>query len=92
MNRDWMGDAQCLHVDPEIFFPTPPSGMWGGRYGDDRDEAVQHAIDVCKTCSVALECLEYAQHVGATTGIWGGLDFDNPRLIRIRLRKRSRTA
>ena len=84
MNRDWMSAAECLDVDPEIFFPSPPSKTWGGRYGDDRAQAVQAAVDVCKTCPVAAECLTYGQSIGATTGIWGGFDFDDTRLWRKR--------
>jgi WhiB family redox-sensing transcriptional regulator len=82
--RAWMDQAACLDVDPELFFPSPPSQVWGGRYGDDRAQAVKAAIDVCKTCPVAAECLDYGQRIGATTGVWGGFDFDDTRLWRKR--------
>ena len=86
-NDDWMRQANCLDVDPEIFFPSPPSRTWGGPYSHERVEAVHTATSICSTCPVTAECLAYAQRVGATTGIWAGLDFDNPELLRRRLRR-----
>lgn len=57
---DWQEQAECLHADPDLFFPER------GSPGDS-------AKRVCVTCPVRLECLEYALANGERYGIWGGL-------------------
>ena len=84
--NDWMLEASCQYVDPELFFPTPqdPSGSWGGAQAKARAEAVNAAVQVCQSCTVQAECLAYAMSLGVRDGIWGGIDLENPNLIRKR--------
>lgn len=69
---DWQENAACLDADPDLFFPER------GSPGDS-------AKRVCVTCSVRLECLEYALANGERYGIWGGLT----ERERTRLRRQS---
>jgi hypothetical protein len=48
--RDWMTDAACTTVSPEIFFPDPTVG-WAPN---------KHAAQVCASCPVQRQCLEDA--------------------------------
>lgn len=57
---DWQDAAECQNHDPDLFFPER------GSPGDS-------AKRVCVTCTVRLECLEYALANGERYGIWGGL-------------------
>jgi hypothetical protein len=33
---------------------------------------VQAAQKICAACPVQIQCAEYAQHIGAGHGVWGG--------------------
>jgi len=58
--RPWMVFGMCRGRDPELFFP------------ESREEA-NHAVSICFTCPVRIECLEYSIDAGERFGIWGGL-------------------
>jgi WhiB family redox-sensing transcriptional regulator len=58
-NRNWMSQANCMGVDPDLFFP-------------ERGESVKEAKEVCATCIVKQRCLEYALDNNEKFGIWGG--------------------
>lgn len=73
-DRAWQGQANCLGVDPDLFFP-------------ERGESTASAKKVCQGCIVRDECLEYALVNGEKWGIWGGLSERERRRIR---RQRSR--
>ena len=47
--RGWQDAANCLGVDPDLFFP-------------ERGASTREAKEVCKGCVVRGECLEYASH------------------------------
>jgi WhiB family redox-sensing transcriptional regulator len=58
--EEWMVDAACRYVDPDLFFPAV--GVHAG-----------HAKQVCMSCPVRTQCLEYAMTLGPDLhGIWGG--------------------
>ena len=57
---DWVEDALCAQVDPEIFFPEM-------RHWEDSKKAKR----ICANCSVIDKCLEYGMK--AEFGIYGGL-------------------
>lgn len=59
---NWRTKAACRHSDPDTWFPTP---------GDDTTR--NRALRICRACPVQRECAEYAFHIDATEGIWGGL-------------------
>jgi WhiB family redox-sensing transcriptional regulator len=68
-DRGWQDDANCLGVDPDLFFP-------------ERGASTREAKEVCRGCVVREECLEYALANGEKFGIWGGLSERERRRIR----------
>ncbi len=65
----WREHANCLGVDPELFFP-------------ERGVSTKEAKEVCRGCEVRVECLEYAIANGEKFGIWGGRSERERRKIR----------
>ncbi len=45
--RRWQEEANCLGVDPDLFFP-------------ERGASTREAKSVCRSCEVRVDCLEYA--------------------------------
>jgi len=68
-DRRWQERANCLGVDPDLFFP-------------ERGASTREAKSVCRGCDVRLECLEYALGHGEKFGIWGGLSERERRRVR----------
>src|SRR5438874_2290272 len=68
-DRGWQDYANCLGVDPDLFFP-------------ERGASTREAKEVCRGCVVREECLEYALANGEKFGIWGGLSERERRRIR----------
>ena len=67
--RRWQERANCLGVDPDLFFP-------------ERGASTREAKSVCRGCEVRGECLEYALAHGEKFGIWGGLSERERRRVR----------
>ncbi|MEY3594646.1 MAG: hypothetical protein RL576_60 [Actinomycetota bacterium] len=67
--RGWQDQANCLGVDPDLFFP-------------ERGASTREAKEVCRGCVVRGECLEYALVNGEKFGIWGGLSERERRRLR----------
>ena len=67
--RRWQEEANCLGVDPDLFFP-------------ERGASTREAKAVCRSCEVRSECLEYALAHGEKFGIWGGLSERERRRVR----------
>lgn len=74
--RPWMTEANCLGVDPELFYPG-------------RGESVTDPKAVCAGCVCREPCLEYALAYDDDMGIWGGTTGSERRVIR-RARRRQR--
>lgn len=75
---DWMADASCATVDPDLFFPE------GAGKGTLRLlEAEAKAI--CGSCPVREKCLTWALDTDERYGVWGGMTEDE----RAELRKAS---
>lgn len=68
-DTSWMAWANCLGVDPELFFP-------------ERGASTTEAKTVCRACVVRERCLSYALDRGERFGIWGGLSEAERRRIR----------
>jgi WhiB family transcriptional regulator, redox-sensing transcriptional regulator len=67
--RSWQNYANCLGVDPDLFFP-------------ERGASTREAKEVCRGCVVREDCLEYALRNGEKFGIWGGMSERERRRIR----------
>jgi len=67
--RRWQERANCLGVDPDLFFP-------------ERGASTREAKAVCRGCEVQADCLEYALTNGEKFGIWGGLSERERRRVR----------
>ncbi len=68
-DRSWQQRANCMGVDPELFFPQ-------------RGASTREAKAVCRGCVVREDCLEYAIANGEKFGIWGGLSERERRRVR----------
>ena len=78
-DESWRVDAACSGVSSDLFFPT----------GDD-PQASSAAKAICAECPVREACLEYSLATNQTEGVWGGLDANERRRMRRRLRDRAR--
>ena len=68
-DRAWQDRANCLGVDPDLFFP-------------ERGASTREAKEVCKGCEVREQCIDYALANGEKFGIWGGLSERERRRLR----------
>lgn len=68
-DQRWQRSANCLGVDPDLFFP-------------ERGASTKEAKAVCSRCEVKAECLEFAITNAEKFGIWGGLSERERRRIR----------
>ena len=71
----WLKRAKCRGLDPELFFPVGTAGP--------AVEQAQKAKSVCALCPVRAECLSWALESGQAYGVWGGLDEDERRELRL---------
>jgi WhiB family redox-sensing transcriptional regulator len=71
MLAEWHQEAACRGRGPNAFVRGPRSD-----YGSMRE--------LCESCSVRLECLEFALSDESLTGLWGGTTDMERRLIRRR--------
>lgn len=62
---DWLTQAACREVDPELFFPI---GLSAAAIAQ-----TERAKAVCEGCPVRSECLKWAVDTGQTAGVWGGM-------------------
>lgn len=70
VNREpWTRQANCLGVDPALFFP-------------ERGGSTREAKEVCRGCAVRAACLEYALETRQKFGVWGGTSERQRRRIR----------
>ena len=69
LTDSWQLKAACRGPQAEVFFPPA--------HAERKEEKLQRedrAKAICKTCSVRVECLEYAVRIREPHGIWGGLN------------------
>ncbi len=67
--KGWQTRANCLGVDPDLFFP-------------ERGSSTREAKEVCRGCVVREDCLDYAIANGEKFGIWGGMSERERRRVR----------
>jgi WhiB family redox-sensing transcriptional regulator len=65
----WQSRANCMGVDPDLFFP-------------ERGSSTREAKEVCRGCVVRVDCLEFAIANGEKFGIWGGMSERERRRVR----------
>jgi WhiB family redox-sensing transcriptional regulator len=65
----WMRRAACFGVDPELFYP-------------ERYENARAGRDLCWTCPVQADCLDYALLTREKHGMWGGFSERERRRLR----------
>jgi WhiB family transcriptional regulator, redox-sensing transcriptional regulator len=68
-DRGWQSRANCMGVDPDLFFP-------------ERGASTREAKEVCRGCVVREDCLEYALENAEKFGIWGGMSERERRRLR----------
>ena len=68
-DRGWQARANCMGVDPDLFFP-------------ERGASTREAKEVCRGCVAREDCLEYALDNGEKFGIWGGMSERERRRVR----------
>lgn len=70
-DEGWKSRGACVGVDPDLFYP-------------ERGQSTQEAKAICRTCSVRLNCLDYAVREREIWGIWGGTSERERRVMRRR--------
>ena len=74
------GRCASSRIDPDRWFPAADNA-------DSAREQAADAINVCLSCPVRAECLEYSLRHGAgfgVNGVWGGIVEAERRLLRRR--------
>jgi WhiB family redox-sensing transcriptional regulator len=71
---EWVRQARCIGVDPELFFPV-------GSTGPALAQA-EAAKAVCSMCPVRPECLTWALATGRDAGGGGGTSEEERRAMR----------
>ena len=65
----WQARALCRGPQAEMFFPPT--------HAERKAEKLQRedrSKEICRTCPVRPDCLEYAIRIREPHGIWGGLN------------------
>ena len=60
LEENWQDGANCLGVDPDLFFPEPGA-------------TARPAKAICARCHILTTCRNYAIEHGERWGVWGGL-------------------
>ena len=69
IEETWQIKAACRGPQAAVFFPPPQFER-----KDEKIERESRAKDICRSCVVRKECLEYSVAIKETHGIWGGLN------------------
>lgn len=69
VEETWQLKAACRGPHAAVFFP--PSQF---ERKEEKVERERRAKEICTTCAVRGECLEYALAIREPHGIWGGLN------------------
>jgi WhiB family redox-sensing transcriptional regulator len=80
VRRGWRAAALCAATDdPDLWFPAGLTAPYHAQ--------IHQAKTTCLRCPVLRECREWALTHGTDDGIWGGLDWEELRLLRRRERR-----
>jgi WhiB family redox-sensing transcriptional regulator len=69
---EWRARAACSGFQHSLFFPTAETDV----------TAIERAREICMSCPVTCDCLEYALETNQRAGIWGGTTEDERRSVR----------
>jgi WhiB family transcriptional regulator, redox-sensing transcriptional regulator len=69
VDDSWQLKAACRGPHAAVFFPPPQFER-----KDEKLERERRAKEICMTCGVRSDCLEYAISIREPHGIWGGLN------------------
>ena len=72
--RNWRHQAACRDEDPETFFPVGSAGPALAQ--------IAAAKTVCRGCTVAAVCRQWALDARVDHGVWGGLAEEERRALR----------
>lgn len=78
----WQDHGACRTADPLLFF-HPQNERGSSRIKRDRA-----AKRICATCTVRMECADYAVRAHEPFGVWGGLSEEDRERIYARLDSR----
>ena len=67
--ESWQVKAACRGPQAAVFFPPPVFER-----KDEKLEREARAKDICRSCAVKKDCLDYAVSIREPHGIWGGLN------------------
>jgi len=68
---DWMDEALCREIGPEVFFPTTTTA-----------DTTRQAKSICNRCEVQIECLNYGLDNLDIESVLGGYSQNERRLIK----------
>ncbi len=69
--QEWWGDASCVGMDPNIFFPL-------------KGKTAREAKEICEGCAAQSRCLDWALETDQKYGVWGGASERERRRIKKR--------
>ena len=72
----WQVKAACRGPQAAVFFPPPAFER-----KDEKLEREARAKDICASCAVKTDCLDYAISIREPHGIWGGLNEAERKLL-----------
>lgn len=64
---EWRDDARCRKMGVTAFFTIPHNNSKAIA------QVIEEALNICKGCSVRIQCLRFAVANDITHGIWGGM-------------------
>lgn len=74
--ESWQHRGACRGPQATVFFPPPHFER-----KSERAERERRAKEICATCPVIEECLDYALTIREPHGVWGGLNESERRLL-----------
>ena len=78
----WLALRDALAEVGPVACETTDAEAWWPDHKDARDPAARMAVDACRRCGAASECLTYALAADHRYGIWGGTLPEERRAMR----------
>jgi WhiB family redox-sensing transcriptional regulator len=67
--EEWQVRAACRGPQAAVFFPPPQFER-----KEEKLQRERRATEICASCVVKRDCLDYALRIREPHGIWGGLN------------------